>query len=100
METKKVLDAATGTGQSEGYLIDQHSEKGNEVLVFVSLSEGSAVVELSADNVDFVPVQDGAMTEGGVKVVDASVGSYLRVRYTGITSGISATIQPKHESNG
>ncbi len=80
-------------------MIEDHSQAGHEVFVFVTLNGGSAVIELSADNVNFEAIDDGTLTEGGVKQLSTSVGSYLRVRYAGVTS-VTATIQPKYSSNG
>lgn len=102
METRKLLDAVTGTGVSSSYFIESQDgveNEENDVYVFVEITGGSATIELSADNQNFVPINEGTLSTNGVKWVSPPEGSYLRVSYAGVTT-ISATIKPKHASNG
>lgn len=101
METKQILNAATGTGASasQGYLIERHPSTGSEVQVFLVFTGGTASIEGSADGVTFAPIADGQFSASQIVPVDLAEGTYLRVSYAGVTT-ISAIVKPKSNFNG
>lgn len=98
METKQLLDSVSGTGVSGSYFIENDLVD-TEVQAFINFVGGTVTLEASANDVDFAPLKDGQLTASQVVAIHLSEGSYLRVNYSGVTSGLTVFIKPKKLEN-
>ncbi len=99
MEKKILLSGVSGSGNSESYGIFPKDDQPTEVQVFLTFSGGSVSLEASADGTNFAPIRDGQFNVSEVVAVDLAEGSYLRIAHTGISSNLTAIVQPKVGSN-
>lgn len=98
METERLIENGSGTGVTPSYFIDNDSIE-NEVQLFINFVGGTVTIEASADGSNFAPLKNGTLSASEVVPVDLAEGSYLRLNYAGVTSGLTVWVKPKKQRN-